>query len=352
MTSSRSASTHPCRRRARVQPPGVGCVQRLGSSAIDDPNGPVGSKGGEEFVETDGSTDSGPWPAISRGLLLSSCRAAVAFFAWRLRHRPRVHRVRTDDIEIRCHDYGRVGDLGTPVLLLHGGFGVAESWLGQIPALAAGRRVLVPDSRGHGRTTLGKRSITYRGMGTDAADLLDSLGVGAAHVVGWSDGGCSAIGLALQRPDLVRSLALLGTPAHADDYTPAARRSLEAFVRPEGATMRVIRLVHRAMSGRPEDWAPFLEQLTQVWLTSPDYTSEELARITAPALVLGAEYDEFLSLWPGDPLRVFRACADRLPAGLLEVVPEATHLLPFARAGEVNRRLLAFFETVESAGSS
>jgi len=216
-----------------------------------DTNGSVGGKGGEEFVETDGSTDSGPWPAISPGLLLSSCRAVVAFLAWRLRHRPRVHHVRTDDIEICCYDYGRVDDRGTPVLLLHGGFGVSESWPGQIPALATRRRVLAPDSRGHGRTTLGKRPITYRRMGTDAADLLDSLGVGPAHVVGWSDGGCSAIGLALQRPDLVRSLALLGTPVHADDYTPAARRSLEAFVRPEGATMRVIRLVHRAMSGRP-----------------------------------------------------------------------------------------------------
>jgi pimeloyl-ACP methyl ester carboxylesterase len=312
-----------------------------------DSQGSVGGRGGGEFVGADDSTYSGPWPAISPRLLISSCRVVAAFFVWRLRHRPRVHRVRTDDIEIRCHDYGRVDDLGTPVLLLHGGFGVAESWPGQIPALAARRRVLVPDSRGHGRTTLGNRRITYRRMGTDAADLLDSLRVGAAHVVGWSDGGCSAIGLALQRPDLVRSLTLLGTPVHADDYTPAARRSLEAFVRPEGATMRVLRLVHRAMSGRAGDWAPFLEQMTQVWLTSPDYTSEELARITAPALVLGAEYDEFLSLWPGDPLRVFRDCADRLRAGRLEVVPEATHLLPIARAGEVNRRLLAFFDTVD-----
>jgi len=294
----------------------------------------------------------GPWPAISSGLLVSSCRAAASFFSWRLRHRPRVHSVTTDDIEIRCHDYGPTDCPGTPVLLLHGGFGVAESWFGQIPALAARRRVLVPDSRGHGRTTLGTEPLTYRRMGTDAADLLDLLGVAAAHVVGWSDGGCSAIGMALQRPDLVHSLTLLGTPVHAEDYTPAARRSLEAFLRPEGVTMRVVRLVHRAMSGRPDDWARFHEQLTRVWLTSPDYTSEELARVTAPALVVGVEHDEFLSLWPGDPLRVFRECADRLPAGRLEVVPGATHLLPIARAGEVNRRLLAFFDTVDNTAAA
>lgn len=116
--------------------------------------------------------------------------------------------------------------------------------------------------------------------------------------------------------------------------------------------MRVMRLVHRAMSGRPDDWASFLEQLTHVWLTSPDYTAEELARITAPALVVGTAHDEFLSLWPGDPLRVFRDCADRLPAGRLEVVPEATHLLPIALAGEVNRRLLAFFDTVDNTAAS
>ncbi|MCV7151687.1 alpha/beta fold hydrolase [Mycobacterium pyrenivorans] len=262
-----------------------------------------------------------------------------------------MHRVHADDIEIRCHDYGYADGIATPVLLLHGGFAVSESWVGQIPALAAQRRVLVPDSRGHGRTTLGQGGITYRRMGMDAANLLDSLRVSAAHVVGWSDGGCSAIGMALQRPDLVCSLTLLGTPVHADDYTPTARRSLEAFVRPEAVTMRVMRLVHRVMSGRPGDWAPFLDQLTQVWLSSPDYTTEELARITVPALVVGTKHDEFLSLWPEDPLTVFRGCADRLPAGRLEVVPDGTHLMPIALAGEVNRRLLAFFDTVDNAAS-
>ena len=54
---------------------------------------------------------------------------------------------------------------GDPVVLLHGAFDNSEDWGYQIPALAeSGRRAILIDSRGRGRSTLGTEPLTYELM--------------------------------------------------------------------------------------------------------------------------------------------------------------------------------------------
>jgi pimeloyl-ACP methyl ester carboxylesterase len=62
-------------------------------------------------------------------------------------------------------------------------------------------------------------------MADDAAQVLDARGVGSAHVVGHSGGSLVAQALALRRPDLVRTLILVGTWARADEYFRAMTAS-------------------------------------------------------------------------------------------------------------------------------
>jgi pimeloyl-ACP methyl ester carboxylesterase len=97
---------------------------------------------------------------------------------------------------------------GPEILLLHGLFGAAKN-LGII-ARALGRhaRVITLDARNHGESGH-DAAMTYEIMAGDVAETMASLGVEAATIIGHSMGGKTAMMLALTRPELVTSLAVL-----------------------------------------------------------------------------------------------------------------------------------------------
>ena len=84
---------------------------------------------------------------------------------------------------IWCASYGS----GPCVVLLHGGLGHSGNWGHQVPPLLdAGYRVLVIDSRGHGRSTRDGRPYTYQLMASDTLAVMDTLSIDKAALVGWS----------------------------------------------------------------------------------------------------------------------------------------------------------------------
>ena len=90
---------------------------------------------------------------------------------------------------------------GSPVVLLHGGLGHSGNWGYQVPALVkAGYRVILIDSRGHGRSTRDSRPFRYELMASDVLAVMDALRLEKATVAGWSDGACTALILARQTP--------------------------------------------------------------------------------------------------------------------------------------------------------
>src|ERR1700716_3463675 len=78
---------------------------------------------------------------------------------------------------------------GPPVVLLHGGLANSDYFGIQARALARAHRVILVDSRGHGRSTRDQRPFGYDLMADDVAALLDTLKIDKATIVGWSDGG-------------------------------------------------------------------------------------------------------------------------------------------------------------------
>ncbi len=275
------------------------------------------------------------------GFGFTRCYAACRL--WMLRHGTEHLKswVEADDISIFYHCYGR----GEPVLLLHGGFMFAETWAGQIPALARHYRVIAVDSRGHGRTTLGEGPINYRRMAGDTAALIAKLKLGAVHLVGWSDGGCTSLAMAIDHPELVRSVTLLGTPFNTDNYSDAARRKIQEMVKPGSPAMIALLALRRLLTPEPERGDEFAEKMRSLWTELPDFTREELGRIQAPVLVIGCGRDEFLSLAP-DPLQVFKDTATAIPGARLEVIPGGTHSVNLERPKAVNRPILEFLHGV------
>lgn len=110
--------------------------------------------------------------------------------------------------------YYKEAGAGTPLLLIPGGSGDADSWFGSFERLAQRHRVIAYDRRGHTRSS-GSPSSDLHQHAEDAAALLTQLRAAPATVVGWSIGGVLALDLAMGHPELVRSLVLIEPPLHA-----------------------------------------------------------------------------------------------------------------------------------------
>ncbi|MBM3957922.1 MAG: alpha/beta hydrolase, partial [Gemmatimonadetes bacterium] len=219
----------------------------------------------------------------------------------------------------------------------------------QVPALAGAHRVVTMDSRGHGRTTLGSAGLSYRRMARDAYLLLEELGTGPAYVVGWSDGGCTALYMALLYPESVAGIALIGTSYNTGNYSERSLRLMESLLRPGSAGLLAARAAWSAAAPEPRRWGQFAGEMRRMWRNEPDLTPGDLGHVTVPALVIGCDRDEFLA-WPGDPLKVFRETAQAVPRAEMRVIPGGTHTVLVRRPAELNAALLEFLDGGGAAG--
>jgi pimeloyl-ACP methyl ester carboxylesterase len=105
---------------------------------------------------------------------------------------------------------------GPPVVLLHGGLANSDYFGNQALALARAYRVILVDSRGHGRSTRDGRSFGYDLMADDVVALLDTLRIDKATIVGWSDGANIGLDMALRYPSRVTRVFAFGANTSRD----------------------------------------------------------------------------------------------------------------------------------------
>lgn len=207
---------------------------------------------------------------------------------------------------------------GDPLLLLHGGTGIGADWqlvfTGGDPD---GFRVIVPDLRGHGRSTNPSKAFTFRQNAKDMFALLDRLGIERTKAVGLSAGAKTLLHMATQQPERVAAMVLVS----ATPYFPAqvraamAQLSVDSFSDAEWATARQrhvhgddqIRMLYDQMRGLKDSYDDMA------------FTPPLLATITARTLVVHGDRDP---LYPVElALEMYRA----IPASSLWVVPNGGH---------------------------
>ena len=115
--------------------------------------------------------------------------------------------VENDGARIWYATYGS----GTPVILLHGGLGHSGNWGYQVPTLVgSGYRAVLIDSRGHGRSTRDERPFSYELMASDVLAVMDVLQLEKAAIIGWSDGACIGLILAMKAPSRIAGVFFFG----------------------------------------------------------------------------------------------------------------------------------------------
>ncbi len=223
-------------------------------------------------------------------VLLAACLATLAATPWDAL--PPTPRLPPGIASRRVHVGGAdiwVGTIGAgpPVVLLHGGLGSSDWWGGQVPALAAGHTVVLVDSRGQGRSSLGDATLTYGRMGDDVVAAMDALGVARADFVGWSDGAIVALDLAVRRPERVGRVVAFAANVRADGLTAVtgAHSAFAEYVARAPADFR-------RLSPTPGAFAVNKAAVQRMWSHGPEWPDTRLAAIRAPVLVLWAEHDE------------------------------------------------------------
>jgi len=128
---------------------------------------------------------------------------------------------------------------GSPVLLVHGWSCDGSDWSWQTPALnAAGYRCIVPDLRGHGRSSVVDAGYTPRGYAADLAELLRQLDTGPVVAIGHSMGGATVVALAVEHPECVRAVVPVDSAyGFSEDTRGALTGLVEAFRSPGGHDM-------------------------------------------------------------------------------------------------------------------
>jgi pimeloyl-ACP methyl ester carboxylesterase len=230
--------------------------------------------------------------------------------------------------------YYEVHGEGEPLLLMHGGFCTVETFARQTPEFAKRYRVYVPERRGHGRTADVEGPITYEAMAEDTAGFMKALEIESAHLVGYSDGGNTALVLAHKRPELVRKLVCIGANFHYNGMAPEAVQVME-HATPENFYPWLINRYKEVSPDGPEHLPEVFAKIMRMWREEPALTADDLARIQAPTLVLVGDRD-----WVAleHSLVMFRS----IPAAQLCVVPGATHGAPFEKSSLVNQIVLEF----------
>ena len=178
--------------------------------------------------------------------------------------------------------YGR----GQPVILLHGGLANSNYWGNQVRALAPHYRVIVMDSRGHGRSTRDERPFGYDLMAADVLALMDYLKIPTAAIVGWSDGAILGLDMAIHHPE--RLTKLFAFAANSDPSGVKDVSQSPTF----NAYIARAQKEYEKLSSTPEEYASFLEQISKMWATQPHFTAEQLRRIAVPIWIVDGDHDE------------------------------------------------------------
>ncbi|WP_316833249.1 alpha/beta fold hydrolase [Pedobacter aquatilis] len=185
-------------------------------------------------------------------------------------------RIAVSDGEIYYETYGK----GRPLILLHGNNEGINSFRKQIGPLSAHYQVIAVDSRGQGNSINRKKTpYSYQLFAADLLTLMDSLRIKQASVIGWSDGGNTALEFVLKHPERMDKMVLMG--ANLFPGTDAIKEDV----------VRLFEKRRDILMNLQDAEAQNLLRLTQLVLQEPHIQLNELDSIGIPTMILAGAAD-------------------------------------------------------------
>ncbi len=203
---------------------------------------------------------------------------------------------------------------GPPVLLIHGGLGYADIWGGQVAELSKDHTVIVAESRGHGRSTRNADPYSYDLMSSDYVALLDYLKIDKTALVGWSDGGIIGIDIAMNHPEKLTKVFAQAANTKVDGVKPDVmqNKTFAGYIDHAGE-------VYKKISPTPDQYDAFVEQISNMWASQPNWSDDDLKGIKTPIAIVLGDHDEAITREHTDYM------AKTIPGAKLIILKDASH---------------------------
>jgi 3-oxoadipate enol-lactonase len=263
---------------------------------------------------------------------------------------PKLH---TRDIDINYKITGK----GEPLLFIHGLGAGMKSWQMQVPVFSEHYKVITFDLRGHGRSGKPLGVYDIKTFAADTAELMKSLGLCPAHVVGFSLGGMVGLQLSLDAPDMVKSLVVVNSPVtgYKQQSLKQGFQSWKHFTRVQltGIGKNGQSNGHRLSSKEDEEqWQQtlterlginnMLAQVNSFWAILKGDLTDDLSQISCPTLVIASD-DDYV------PVSVKSDYVSKIPRAEMLVIANSRHAVPIEQAEMFNGLLLDFLSKHSSA---
>ena len=219
------------------------------------------------------------------------------------------------------HHYVEKGS-GFPLILLHGNGEDGSYFVHQMEPFAKHFRVIALDTRGHGQTPRGDAPFTIRQFAEDLLAFMDRLGIGKAHILGFSDGGNIAMIFAMTHPERVEKLILDGANLDASGVKGSIQIPIEIGY-------RIAKLF-----ARRDPQARKKAELLGLMVNDPQVKPEALSRIQSPTLVVAGDKDMIKE-------KHTRLIARSIPGAELVILP-GSHFVANRNPEAFNEAVLRF----------
>jgi pimeloyl-ACP methyl ester carboxylesterase len=223
------------------------------------------------------------------------------------------HTESVNDIEMYYETRGE----GEPLILLHGGGGAGVSWELIFKVPPPEYRLVIPDMRGHGRSTNPSAEFTFRQSALDIFALLDHLGIGRFKAIGMSMGAKTLLHMATHQPSRVEAMVLVS----ATPYFPEQARSIMRQITPDNRTDQEWQQMRQWHKHGDEQIRTLWRQANAFGDSYDDmnFTPPYLSTITAPTLIVHGDRD------PLYPVNLAIEMYAAIPRSYLWIVPNGGH---------------------------
>lgn len=253
--------------------------------------------------------------------------------------------------------YYEVDGKGDELLLIHGWNSFLSMWQYVRPIARRAFHVILPETRGHGRSTTLNEPASMKLFAQDLVSLLDQLNVDRCIVGGHSMGGMIAQQLAVIAPERVRALILICTTPKLDMdvlMTIVKKGQLVFGLPPKEAVEKRLELEFydsEIVLKRPGVRELLLqdEEQKQDHMVSHGFAAHAILRfnfedklkdIRAPTLVIQGSHDPFFPVPVGEFFR------DRIPNAILEIIDKTSHSIQLEQPEALVQSIIEFAQTL------